>query len=81
MNEDMAMITKNTTLSEVLKHPGADRILERYKIPCLHCPMAIYETERLRMGDITKTYGIDLMGLLQELNRAAGRRGMGKAKK
>jgi hypothetical protein len=76
----MARITRNTTLAEVLKHPRAEAILERYRIPCLHCPMAAFEMGNLRIGDITKAYGIDLRGLLRELNQPSGRKG-GKPRK
>ncbi len=77
----MAKITRNTTLAEVLKQPGADRILEKYKIPCLHCPMAVYEMGILKIGEIAKTYNIDLKALLAELNKTASKRDRGKAKK
>jgi hypothetical protein len=69
----MASITRNTTLAEVLKLPGAESILKMYRIPCLHCPMAALEMGSLKIGDIARTYGLDLGGLLRELNRAADR--------
>ena len=74
----MARITRDTTLAEVLKQPRADRILEKYKIPCLHCPMAVYEMGRLRIGEIAETYGIDLNALLKELNKKPVQKGGNK---
>jgi hypothetical protein len=78
---NMKKITRSTTLREVLMHPHGARMLEKYKIPCLHCPMAVYEMGKLKIGEVAKTYGIDIRGLLEELNSAAGNMGRGKAKK
>lgn len=65
----MAKITKDTTLEKILKLKGADKILEKYNLPCLHCPMARMEMGSLKLGDICKTYGIDINELLKELNK------------
>lgn len=75
----MARIDGDTKMGDVLKHPGAEAILERYRIPCLHCPMAAHELGSLTIGDIARAYGIDLDGLLSELRLAlkAGKRGRG----
>ncbi len=67
----MAKITKDTTLADVLKKPGAGTVLEKHNTPCLHCPMAAYEMGMLKIGDVAKTYGIDLKALLKELNEEA----------
>jgi hypothetical protein len=64
----MAKVTKDTKLAEILKRPGASAVLEKHNTPCLHCPMAAYEMGTLKIGDIAKTYGIDLKGLLDDLN-------------
>lgn len=63
-------ITKNTTLSEVLKYPGARKILAEHNLPCLYCPMARFEMESLTLEEITKRYNIDLKSLIQRLNKA-----------
>lgn len=64
----MAKVTKDTKLGEILKRPGAAAVLEKHNTPCLHCPMAAYEMGTLSIGDVAKTYGIDLKALLDELN-------------
>ena len=64
----MAKVTKDTKLAEILKRPGAAAVLEKHNTPCLHCPMAAYEMGTLKIGAVAKTYGIDLKGLLDELN-------------
>jgi len=64
----MPKITKDTTLAEILKLPGAEEILAKYNLPCLGCPMAKFEIENLKIGQVTKIYGIDIKNLLKELN-------------
>ena len=62
-------ITKDTTLAEILRQPKTEGILSKYKLPCLHCPMARFEMEKLKIGEVTKMYGIDIENLLRELNK------------
>lgn len=61
-------ITKDTTLAEILEHPGAKKILAKYNLPCLWCPMAKYEIQNLKIGQVCKMYDIDIKNLLRELN-------------
>jgi len=68
----MTKITSKTALDKILRVKGADAILEKFQTPCLHCPMAVHEMGQLTIGDIAKTYGIDLRKLLKELNEKAG---------
>lgn len=67
-------ITKNTTLAEILKQKGTEDVLSKYGLPCLHCPMANYEMEHLKIGDTAKMYGIDINSLLKELNKIKERK-------
>ena len=60
--------TEDTRLEEVLKTPETSAVISKYQIPCLHCAMAAYEAKILTLGQIAKTYGIDLDGVLKELN-------------
>lgn len=60
--------TKNATISQILKHPGGKKILAKYHLPCLHCPMAAYEIGGLKIGKVARTYGINVENLLTELN-------------
>lgn len=61
-------ITENTILAEILKHPEAGKILAKYNLPCLNCPMAVFEMGVLKIGEVCKMYNIDLKSLLRELN-------------
>jgi len=63
------MITENTILSEVLKQKGAEKILAKHNLPCLTCPMAKFEIEILKLGQVCETYEIDIKKLLKELNK------------
>ena len=60
--------SEDTKLEEVLKTSETSAIIAKYQLPCLHCAMAAYEAKILTLGMISKTYGIDLDGLLKELN-------------
>ncbi len=68
----MAKITKDSTLAKALEVPGAEKILEHFNTPCVHCPMAAMEMNKLKLGEIASMYGLDLDGLLSELNKKAG---------
>jgi len=61
--------TKNSSLSEILEKKGMEEILAKYNLPCLTCPMARFEIEGLKLGQVCETYGIDIKKLLEELNK------------
>lgn len=65
----MKKITKDTNLAEILELPGTEEILVKYNLPCLGCPMAKFEMKSLKIGKICEMYGINLKGLLDELNK------------
>ncbi len=62
-------ITTDTTLAKILKIKGAEKILSKYSLPCLGCPMAKFEIENLKLGEVCRAYGIDINKLLKELNK------------
>ncbi len=70
MTEKKKKFTKDTKLEEVMTQKYAD-ILVKYKMPCIGCPMARMEAGQLTLGQISKNYGLDLEGLLEELNKKA----------
>lgn len=63
----MSKITENTTLAEILKYPEAEKILVKYNLPCLTCPFAKMEAEKLKVGQVCQMYGIETEKLLKEL--------------
>ncbi|MFH0956515.1 MAG: disulfide oxidoreductase [Candidatus Aenigmatarchaeota archaeon] len=65
----MPKVTKDTTLAQALKIKGADDVLTGFRMPCMGCPMAAMEMERLKLGEICDMYGLDLSGILGKLNK------------
>ena len=63
-------ITETMTLQEIYQYPKAKAILEKYNLPCLHCPMAQYELGELKLGAVAHKYGLDIDKLLKEINQA-----------
>jgi hybrid cluster-associated redox disulfide protein len=64
----MGKITKETNLAEILKNPELEKILMKYNFPCLSCPMAKFEFENLKIGQVCELYGIEAEKLIKELN-------------
>ncbi len=62
--------TEDSTLQEVLEFSEAEKILLKYRVPCLGCPMAKMEMTGLTLKDICANYRIDLKNLLIDLNLA-----------
>ncbi len=67
-------VTNNTTLAEILKMPGAEKVLAKYNLPCLNCAFASLESEELKIGKICEMYEIDLKSLLEDLNKMGKRK-------
>ena len=61
-------VTEQTILGDILKRPNGAKILSKYKLPCLNCPMAALEMGVLKLGDVARMYGLDLDSLIKELN-------------
>lgn len=70
-------ITAETKMGEVMTDQDRVPILLKYGFPCLGCPHAAAEMDKLTIGDICGFYNLDLDGLLEELN---GKRGAGRKK-
>lgn len=64
-------ITKNSTLAEILSIKEADRILAKHNLPCVSCPFAKDEMEKLEIGKVCEMYEINLENLLKDLNEEA----------
>lgn len=64
----MVKITNKTTLKKILEKSEAEKVLLNHGVPCMSCPMASLEIEKLQIGDVCKMYGIDLKKILKDLN-------------
>ena len=62
-------ITKDTTLKKILEIKGAEETLSKHSVPCVTCPFAKMEMEKLKLEDICKNYSINLKDLLSDLNK------------
>jgi len=62
-------IGKDATLGKILKKRGAGAVLDKYGVPCMSCPMAAVEIEKLEIGEVCKIYGLNLAEILKELNQ------------
>ncbi len=62
-------INKNSLLTDIMKKPGAERILAEHGVPCLNCPHAALEMEELRIGEIAKIYRLNINKILGDLNK------------
>ena len=63
----MKKIDEKTTLKDVLGVKGAEEVLSKHGVPCVTCPMAKMEMDKLKMGYICNMYGINLFKLLDDL--------------
>jgi len=61
-------ITKKTKLSKLIDNEKAQKVLEKYDFPCISCPHARLEMERLELGNVCEMYDIDGAKLIKELN-------------
>jgi len=60
-------ITKETTLVEILEIPGTEEVLTKHGVPCVTCPYAKMEMDKLKIGEVCKMYGVNLVKLLKDL--------------
>lgn len=61
-------ITSKTKLDKILKMKDGEEILHKNNVPCISCPMAPMEIDKLEIGQICKAYKLDLKKILKELN-------------
>lgn len=64
----MGKITSKTTLAEIMGKKGGNKILIKNSVPCLSCPMAPMEIDKLKISEVCKAYGLNLKKILKELN-------------
>ena len=62
-------ITDKTTLEKIMEKNGAEEILAKHGVPCVSCPMAKCEIEKLKIGEVCRMYGLPLKDILNDLNK------------
>jgi hypothetical protein len=65
----LGKINARTTLKKIIGKKGGAKILMENSVPCLSCPMAKFEIDKLKIGDVCKMYGLNLNKILKELNK------------
>ena len=65
----MTKISSKTTLKNILDKKGAEEVLAKHNVPCISCPMASFELEKLQIGKVCKMYGLKEKELLGDLNK------------
>lgn len=61
--------TSKSKLKKILDKNGAEKVLAKHGVPCILCPMAKFEIENLKIGEICKIYGLSERDILKDLNR------------
>lgn len=64
----MKKITSKTTLKKIIEKKGGEEILHKHGVPCLSCPMAAMEIDKLEIGKVCKMYGLNSKEILKDLN-------------
>ena len=61
-------ITSKTTLAKIIEQPKGGEILSKHGVPCMGCPMAQMEIDKLEIGKVCKMYGLPAKKIIDELN-------------
>jgi hypothetical protein len=64
----MANFTKESVLGEIIGIEGNAEKLSKHGVPCPTCPMAAMEMDKLTIGMVSETYGLDIEAILADLN-------------
>ncbi|HQK63822.1 MAG TPA: hypothetical protein PLF16_01580 [Candidatus Staskawiczbacteria bacterium] len=63
-------ITAKTTLDKIMELKNGPEILHKYGVPCMGCPMAKFEIDKLQIGQVCKVYNLPLKDILEDLNKS-----------
>jgi hypothetical protein len=64
----MLKITASTKLSKILELKDGEKILHKNNVPCVTCPYAAMEINKLKIGQVCKAYNLNLKKILKDLN-------------
>jgi hypothetical protein len=68
MKKTIKKVLSSITLAKILERKGGAEVLMKNNVPCLGCPMASMEIDKLKIGEVCKMYGLNLEKILKELN-------------
>jgi hypothetical protein len=66
-------ITSKTKLEKIFSKKPLLNTLAKYGVPCVTCPLAKQEIDKLSLGYVCGIYGINKEELIKELNKKAKR--------
>lgn len=66
----MGKITTKTTLEKIFGSKESAEILTKHGVPCMVCPYASFELDKLEIGEVCKMYKLDLKAILKDLNNS-----------
>jgi len=67
--EKTGKILASTTLAKLPQNIKTQKTLAKFGVPCISCPHVHEEENSLTLGQVAKMYGLDIKGLLTELNK------------
>lgn len=62
-------VNKHTKLGKIMKLKGMKKILTKYRVPCVTCPLAKAEMDNLEIGYVCSMYGLNEKELILEINK------------
>lgn len=62
-------VDEHTKLGKIMKIRGMEKILTKFSVPCVSCPMAKMEIDNLEIGDVCNMYGLKKKELILEINK------------
>jgi len=65
----LGKINAGTTLEKIIDKKGGAKVLMKNGVPCMSCPMAQFEIDKLKIGEVCKMYDLNLEKILKELNK------------
>jgi hypothetical protein len=66
-------ITSKTKLVKIFEKKALKNTLEKFGVPCISCPMAKREIDKLSIGYVCEIYGLPKEEIIKELNKKAER--------
>jgi len=67
-NKVLEKVTEDSMLGRIIHDERIIPLLEKYNFPCVGCPLAQYELEKLKVVEIAKFYGINAEEMIKEIN-------------
>lgn len=69
MKKNTKKFTQKSTLADILKAKRAEEVLAKHGVPCVSCPMAKFEIDKLQIGQVCKMYKLDFKAISKDLNK------------